>query len=219
MSVVDRTLYRRRVLGATAVSAVALALALVVGLPVGSAAGASSGIKTFLVRSGEMPGFVVEGPPQFVTGASRWVTAVERETGSRARRDVRTLRAAGFRAGVYENLRPKSGGSDKAAGASVLQFNTPTEARRFVTPEYSEGLTLQPRGATIHPLKVAIAGARGFTVPGSGATPAAASNAYFSAGRCVFVVGDFIDGRHPNTGGPVVAAARSIDRRVGDACA
>jgi len=212
-------MYRRRVFGATAVSAVALALALVVGIPFGSAAGASQGIKTLLVRSGEMPGFVVKGPPQVVTVASRWVTAVERETGSRAHRDVRTLRAAGFRAGAYENLRPKSGGSDKAAGASVLQFTTPSEARRFVTQEYSEGLALQPRGATIHRLKVGIAGARGFTVPGSGATPAAASNVYFSAGRCIFVVGDFIDGRHPNTGGPVVAAARSIDRRVGGACA
>ena len=187
-------------------------------IPADAAHAASPGIRTYLVRSGEMPGFVVKGVPEVATGATPWVARVEDETGSRARRDTRALRTAGFLAGAYENLRPKKGSPDGAGGSSVWQFTTPAEARRFVAKQYAEGVALQPKGATVIPLKLRINGARAFSVPGSGAEPAAASNAYFSWGRCLFVVGDFIDGRHPNTGSPVVIAAMRIDKRVGGAC-
>jgi hypothetical protein len=194
-----------------------LAIALSAALPAAAQA-ASPGIKTYLVRSGEMPGFVVKGAPQSATGATAWVTRVEDESGSRARRDTRTLRSAGFVSGTYENLRRKNGSSDGAGGSSVLQFKTPSEARRFVAKQYAQGLALQPKGAVIHPLELGISGARAFTAPGSGAAPAGASNAYFSWGRCLFVIGDFIDGRHPNTGSPVVVASRRVDKRVGGGC-
>jgi hypothetical protein len=209
---VARSRYRR--VAGTSV----LALALSAALPGAAAHAAFPGIKAYLVRSGEMPGFVVKGAPEFATGATPWVTRVEDETGSRARRDTQTLRSAGFVAGAYENLRPKNGSSDGAGGSTVLQFKTPSEARKFVAKQYAEGLALQPEGAIIHPLKLAIKGGRGFTAPGSGAEPAGASNAYFSSGRCLFVVGDFIDGRKPNTGSPVAVAAKRVDKRVGGAC-
>jgi hypothetical protein len=165
-----------------------------------------------------MPGFVVHGAPRSATGAARWVTHVDEETGAKARRDTRTLRSAGFVSGAYENLAPKSGATNRAGGSSVLLFQTSAEARRYVAGQYSEGVALQPTGVVIRALKVGITGARAFTAPGSGSNPAGASNAYFSSGRCLFVIGDFIDGTHPSTAAPVVTASQRVDRRVGAAC-
>jgi hypothetical protein len=165
-----------------------------------------------------MPGFVVKGAPEVATGATSWVTRVEDEPGSRVSRDAKALRSAGFLAGAYENLRPKNGLSDGAGGSSVWQFATPSAARRFVAKEYAEGVAVQRKGAIIHPLKLSISGARAFTAPGSGTEVAWASNAYFSHGRCLFVIGDFLAGRHPDTATPVVMAAKRVDKRVGGAC-
>jgi hypothetical protein len=192
---------------------------LVIGTSVAGMAGASSvpGIKSYLLRSGEMPGFVVHGAAETGTGAKQWVKDVDDETGATANGEIRTLRSAGFVAGAYENLRPKHG-SDGAGGSTALLFKTSVDAGRDVAAQYAEGLAIQPQGATIHPFKVSIRGARGFTVPGSGSNAAGAGNVIFSAGRCVFVVGDFLKGTHPDTAGPVIAAAKSLDRRVGGIC-
>ncbi len=191
---------------------------LAVALPGGAAQAASLHLPSLLVRSGEMPGFVVRGAPEVATGAGQWVTLVEKESGSMARRDAQALRSAGFVAGAYENLGPKNGSTAGAGGSTVLLFKTAAEARRDVATQYSQGLAIQPTGAASHPLKLGIAGARGFTTPGSGPHPAAASNAYFATGRCLFVVGDFIDGTHPGTGPPVVTASKRVATRAAAPC-
>jgi hypothetical protein len=183
-----------------------------------SAQAGATGLRTLLVRSGEMPGFAVTGMPQAATGATGWVTRVEAARGTEARHDVHALRSAGFVAGVYEHLGPTNGGTGRGAESTVLQFDSAADARKQVGTQYALGVALQPQGAPIHPLRVGITGARGFTTPGSGAQPAAASNAYFSSGRCVFVVGDYIVGTHPNTAAPVVTAAKKVDARVGRPC-
>lgn len=195
-----------------------LALALVVGLPGPAALAATPSTRPLLVRSGEMPGFVVHGPLEFATGATQWVTHVDDESGARERKDAQTLRTAGFVAGAYENLHPKNGILNRAGGSSVLLFKTAIDAARDVAKQYSEGVAIQPKGAVINPFKVTINKARAFTAPGTGPSPASASNVYFSSGRCLFVIGDFIDGRHPNTASPVVAASKSVDKRVRNAC-
>jgi hypothetical protein len=193
-------------------------LVLAAGLSGGAADASTSGIRTLLAKSGEMPGFVVHGTAESATGATPWVTNVEDETGSKARRDAGALRAAGFLAGAYVNLHPKSGVSGRAGESSVLEFKTTADATRYVAKFYAQGVAIQAKGAKLSTLKVGIPGARGFTAAGSGSSPVWSSNAYFSSGHCLFSVGDYIAGRHPNTGAPVVAASRSIDKRVSNAC-
>jgi hypothetical protein len=195
-----------------------LVVALALGLPANAAHASSSGIRTLLVRSGEMPGFVVHGPAESAIGATPWVTHVEDEAGNKARKDAGALRAAGFVAGAYVNLRPKSGVTGRAGESSVLEFRTTTDATKYVAKFYAQGVAIQAKGAKLSTLKVGIAGARGFSAAGFGPSPVSSSNAYFSSGHCLFSVGDYIAGRHPNTTGPVVSASRTIDKRVKSAC-
>jgi hypothetical protein len=201
----------------TAAAIAGAVVALAVGF-CGGVAGATPTVTSLLIRSGEMPGFGVRGAPETATGASAWVTRVDAEKGAKARKDILALRAAGFVAGAYENLGPKNGATNKAGGSTVLLFKTAADAAKNVAKQYAQGVALQPKAATLHPLAVGLRGGRGFTAPGSGPHAAAASNAYFSSGRCLFVVGDFINGTHPNTAGPVLAAAKNVARRTATAC-
>jgi hypothetical protein len=175
-------------------------------------------LTTYLLRSGEMLGFVVTGAPHTATGASAWVRHVEDETGTTAAKDVRGLQAAGFMAGAYVNLRSRLRPSSGAGGSTVLLFATAADARRDVATQYAQGVAIQGSGAVIHRLVLSLPGARGFTTVGSGPHPAGAANAYFSSGRCLFVVGDFLDGTNPATALPVVVGVRRLAARATGVC-
>jgi hypothetical protein len=163
-----------------------------------------------------MPGFVVQGSPVIATSASRWVTVVEDEKGAQAGKDIQVLRSLGFVDGAYVNL--KNANPGRIGGSSVLQFKTAAEAARYKRTLYAQGIALQPKGTTLHPLSVGVADALGFTAPGVGSRPAGTSDSYFSSGRCLFEIADLMNGRHPNTAAPVVVAAKAIDRRTKRAC-
>ncbi|MGH9016976.1 MAG: hypothetical protein ACRDY1_04425 [Acidimicrobiales bacterium] len=166
-----------------------------------------------------MPGFVVRGTAHTAVGAGAWVRRVEDESGKEAARDIGTLKAAGFEAGAYVDLRPEAHAASGAGGSTVLLFATAAGARRQVKVQYDQGVAVQGSGVVIRPLKVGLTGARAFSTLGSGPRRAGASNAYVASGRCLFVVGDFLAGTRPATAHPVVVGARSLARRATGVCA
>jgi hypothetical protein len=207
---------RRHRLAVAASAPLMLAAGLCVTLPGGAAQAAIAGIRSLVLRSGEMPGFAVQGSPDVATSATRWVTVVEGEKGTQARKDIQVLRSLGFLDGAYVSL--KNANPGRIGGSSALLFKTAADATRYKRTLYSQGIALQPKGTTLHPLSVGLAGAMGFTAPGVGSRPAGTSDTYFSSGRCLFEIGDLMNGRHPNTAAPVVVAARAIDKRTKSAC-
>jgi hypothetical protein len=206
----------RHRLATAATATLMLAAGLWVTLPGGVAQAAAPGIGTLVLRSGEMPGFEVQGSPDVATSASRWVSVVEGEKGAQARRDIQVLRSLGFVDGAYVSL--KNANPGRIGGSSALRFKTAADAARYKRTLFAQGIALQPRGTTRHPLRVGVAGALGFTTPGVGSRPAATSDTYFSSGRCLFEIGVLMNGRHPNTAAPVAVAARAIDQRTSSAC-
>ncbi|MGP0030934.1 MAG: hypothetical protein ACLPVF_10575 [Acidimicrobiales bacterium] len=174
---------------------------------------ASPNVSTLLVRAGEMPGLSIAGSPASASNVTRFVHSVYGETGNQAKLEIMTLESEGFQAGAVESLK---GSGSREGVSTVIVFGTPSDANQQLANENRQSQAHQAKGSIIHSLTTGIPGAEAFMAIISDA--GAASNVFFTNGRCTCLVGDSFPGPHAETISAVVAAAKSIDRRVSGAC-
>jgi hypothetical protein len=175
-------------------------------------------LATFLVHSGQMPGFEVTSQPHGETGAAQYVKRVDGLTGKTAQKKAHGLTSAGFISGVSEVLSPQKTGSNAGGLALVLLFNTAAGARRYQSVQYSEFVNDLPKHTKVTTFQVGIHGATAYTALGQAADPGSSSSAFFTSGRCLAIVGDFLNGTFANTAASVKTAAINVAANIGKGC-
>jgi len=198
-----------------AVAGAALVLGVLVApvVRLGASAGAASAssLSQYLLRSNEMPGYMVGGRPTTTTTAAGMMEGGSL-TKKQATSAITTLQQAGFVKAVQESTK----GSNSNEGLSiVMQFASPAGAQA--------GAAL-----FLHIAKTAQAGSKSFTVPGvpgaKGVTvtgsAGGSANAYWSAGDCAFGSGiyDATAVSAKAVALPVQTGIKSQARRVGATC-
>jgi len=192
-----------------------LALACFVGVASpGFAAGPSA--TSLLLRSGEMPGFAASGKSRSATSAEDFAAESDAGDASAEKKDLAAFRSDGFVAGAAQQ-EAGTGANKGAAGLSIgIVLESPSGAKRLLAYQLSGAIAAQGSGATIQRFAVpGLAGAQGFTATAKG-RPGAAVNLFFTAGRCLLLVGDATTSAHPND--PVTTAAKTLYRRVSSSC-
>jgi hypothetical protein len=153
-----------------------------------------------VLRAGDLAGFVPRGyrPPS--TSAQSWVAEFPPE--QRASEAAR-LKAAGFVAGIGEQLAPAQGGANREAISVVEQFRSAHGANGEVAAELKQALAHGQVAFAV----TGIPGARGF---GSGTD----ANVAFSVGPYYYLVGFSSGGAGTPTRSQLITAAESLYRRV-----
>lgn len=175
-----------------------------------TALAATGGLTRFLVRSGEMPGFVVA---QRRTGMNL-STYLKGDPNAKA--DAKRLKSAGFVTAAEEAL---SGPKNAQGGSAVIQVRSGSAARVLAATDVAKAR--QQGAGTYTALTVpGVPGARGYAFTGSAKNGGARNrdtNVYWVQGRCELFVADL----RPGTGAlasPVIAAVKAVHRRTGNAC-
>jgi hypothetical protein len=154
-----------------------------------------------VLRAGDLPGFVPQGyrPPS--TSPRSWVA--EFPPAQRASEAAR-LKAAGFVAGISEQLAPAQGGGGAREAVSLVeQFHSPHGASGEIAAQIKQALA---RGESAFAV-AGIPGARGF---GSGTY----ANVAFSVGAYYYLVGFSSGGASTPTRSQLITAAQSLYGRV-----
>ena len=172
-----------------------------VGLPPRTPA-ALRGPHGVMLRAGELTGFVPRGYTPPATSPQSWTA--EFPPAQRAAEAAR-LKAAGFVAGINEQLAPTVGGGE--AVSVIEQFHSDKRAMAEVVAQLNQAL-----GRHETPFAVpGIPGARGW---GFSKTSTPDANVAFAVGAYYYLVGYSA----PSAGGPthaqLIAAAQSLYRRV-----
>jgi hypothetical protein len=165
-----------------------------------------SGVHGTVLRAGELPGLVPQGPPKVSTSAQSWVA--EAPPAQRAS-EAASLRTLGFVAGLSQQLAPSKGGIASQGGVSVVeQFRSAQGASGAIAAQLKQALA---RGESAFAV-AGIPGARGFGFSGSSTD----ANVAFAVGPYYYLVGFGSPGS--GAGGPtraqLTAAAQSLYRRA-----
>jgi hypothetical protein len=159
-------------------------------------------VAALLVRPGEMPGFVLDGP--------RTVSARPLDFAPTPK-DAARLHAEGFADGATQKLRGTSGAIGISAGFVLAN---PSSAQRELARSLAESIASQGSSARIARFAVpGVPTGRGFTAT-SGAEHA--TNVAFRSGRCLLLIGDI--GRQGSLPAAVKAAVRAVYRRIAGSC-
>ena len=190
--------------------AVCIAVVLLMALPGGVALGADTGLRRFLLRSGEQQGFSVHGPLRTWTDA-RWILRAFPAAAQPS--DVRALRAAGFMAGISEDLRARDG---RLGFSEVLQFRQASGAVEGASLLLQ--LTWESSIGPDRVLMSTVPGVPGADVLINRAGGAAVANAFWADGRCTMAsgVGVFRANGQSNAAiaRAVIAGVQSQRRRI-----
>lgn len=164
-------------------------------------------VAALLVRPGEMPGFVLDGP--------RKVSAVVVDFAPTAK-DATRLRSEGFSDGATQQLRG-TGADSGAIGISVgFVLATPSAAQHELVRSLAESIASQGSKARIARFIIpGVPTARGFTATTPGGSDRA-TNVVFRSGRCMLLIGDI--GRQSGLPAAVKAAVRAVYRRIAGSC-
>jgi hypothetical protein len=149
----------------------------------------------YLVRSGEEPGYSLEGEPILSSTPMEWAKGEKDPTPEVAR-----LTSEGFRDAVIQHTAANEG-----AGVSwVIQLATPSAARHELKASYGRAAAEQN---PVSPFAISeLPGSQGFVSHGTGGS---AANVWFREGSCVLLIGDLASSR-TDPMPAVTAAALSI---------
>jgi hypothetical protein len=172
-------------------------------LPPGTPA-ALRGAHGSVLRAGELPGFVPQGPLTLSTSAQ---SAVAEAPPDQRASEAASLKALGFVAGLDEKLAPSKGGVANEGGVSLVElFRSSHGASGEVASQLKQALK---RGESTFAVP-GIPGARGFGFSGSSTN----ANVAFAVGPYYYLVGFGTGGAGGPTRAQLIAAAQSLYSRV-----
>src|SRR3984893_580233 len=172
-------------------------------LPPGTPA-ALRGAHGSVLRAGELPGFVPQGPLTLSTSAQ---SAVAEAPPDQRASEAASVKALGFVAGLVEKLAPSKGGVAGEGGVSLVElFRSSHGASGEVASQLKQALK---RGESAFAVP-GIPGARGFGFSGSSTN----ANVAFAVGPYYYLVGFGTGGSGGPTRAQLIAAAQSLYRRV-----
>jgi hypothetical protein len=195
---------RARRMGGISASVVAFSLV--------PAALAATPLDRFIARAGEEPGFVPQGQPQTVSTARAWVAGEPRR---QRKADTARLRREGFVRAVSQQMTYTRSPNNGGGLSFVVELGSASAARAEQRVQLRQTIAAQGKATISRYTIPGIPGAQGFTATLSG-QPGGASNALFTEGRCLLLVGDSVPSG--NIGGPVRMAVSAIFRRTGGRC-
>jgi len=163
----------------------------------------------------ELPGFATAATQLRSTRSARvWATRILEDAPAAAAGEVAALERRGFEEGVQEQL---TAGQDEALSLAVV-LRTAKAARKELQTNESAELTAQGHSEVKRFAVPAIPGAIGFNII-EAASKGAAGGVLFAVGRCVVVVGDYLEGASPEQALDASAAGSSaIYHRVARRC-
>jgi hypothetical protein len=157
-----------------------------------------------VLRAGELPGFVPQGPLTLSTSVQ---SAVAEAPPDQRASEAASLKALGFVAGLNEKLAPSKGGVANEGGVSLVElFRSSHGASGEVASQLKQALK---RGESTFAVP-GIPGARGFGFSGSSTN----ANVAFAVGPYYYLVGFGTGGAGGPTRAQLIAAAQSLYRRV-----
>jgi hypothetical protein len=172
-------------------------------LPPGTPA-ALRGAHGSVLRAGELPGLVPQGPLTLSTSAQ---SAVAEAPPEQRASEAASLKALGFVAGLVEKLAPSKGGVANEGGVSLVElFRSSHGASGEVASQLKQALK---RGESSFAVP-GIPGARGFGFSGSSTN----ANVAFAVGPYYYLVGFGTGGAGGPTRAQLIAAAQSLYSRV-----
>ncbi|HUB73405.1 MAG TPA: hypothetical protein VL979_05150 [Solirubrobacteraceae bacterium] len=163
----------------------------------------------------ELPGFAAAAAQLRSTrSAGTWATRILEDAPASAAGEIAALKRRGFQEGVQEQL---TAGQDEALSLAVVLRSAKAARRELQTNEAAE-LKAEGHSEVRRSAVPAIPGAIGFNII-EAASKGAAGGVLFAVGRCVVVVGDYLEGASPEQAlSSSVAGGAAIYHRVARRC-